>query len=163
MYNGRAHRCVKSDPVAKEPEANASVARSGCDALGSSRHVVGRTATATSENMDVTGRRDGQPIQSSDGGGESRPVTSGTGPTLRLSRQPEASIAGVASSPSEAITEMEKCDYWNGRKSLSEPETRRPFRRPLAKDRAKTLSAMRPWDAEGISRSTWYRWRKAGK
>ena len=34
--------------------------------------------------------------------------------------------------------------------------------RPLAKDRARTLTAVRPWDAEGMSRSTWYR-RRAEK
>jgi N6-adenosine-specific RNA methylase IME4 len=39
---------------AKEPEANATDARSGDGATGSSRHVAGRTATTTSENLDVT-------------------------------------------------------------------------------------------------------------
>jgi hypothetical protein len=29
--------------------------------------------------------------------------------------------------------------------------------RPLAKDAHKTLSATKPWEAEGISRRTWYR------
>jgi hypothetical protein len=29
--------------------------------------------------------------------------------------------------------------------------------RPLAKDKEKALSALRPWIAEGMSRATWYR------
>ncbi len=40
-------------------------------------------------------------------------------------------------------------------------EAPRPFRRPLEKDRGNTISAMRPWEAEGVSRATWYRWQKA--
>jgi len=33
----------------------------------------------------------------------------------------------------------------------------RAFRKPLAKDAHKTLMATKPWEAEGISRRTWYR------
>ena len=33
----------------------------------------------------------------------------------------------------------------------------RAFRKPLAKDSDKTLMATKPWDAEGMSRRTWYR------
>jgi hypothetical protein len=33
----------------------------------------------------------------------------------------------------------------------------REFRRPLAKDAAKTISRQKPWEAEGISRASWYR------
>lgn len=32
-----------------------------------------------------------------------------------------------------------------------------PFRKPLAKDIGKTLTATKPWLAEGMSRATWYR------
>lgn len=32
--------------------------------------------------------------------------------------------------------------------------------RPRAKDADKTLSATKPWEAEGISRRTWYRERR---
>ncbi|MEN6535689.1 MAG: MT-A70 family methyltransferase [Bryobacteraceae bacterium] len=52
----------QSESQAKEPEANVVEAQSGFDAMGSSRHVAGRTATTTSENLDVTGRRDAHPI-----------------------------------------------------------------------------------------------------
>jgi hypothetical protein len=31
------------------------------------------------------------------------------------------------------------------------------FRKPLAKDADKTLMATKPWEAEGMSRRTWYR------
>jgi len=34
--------------------------------------------------------------------------------------------------------------------------------RPLAKDAHKTLSKTKPWEAEGMSKATWYR-RKKGK
>jgi hypothetical protein len=50
--------------------------------------------------------------------------------------------AGVASSPSDA---------------------KREFRRPLAKDRDKTLSATKPWEADGMSRASWYRRQKESK
>ena len=33
----------------------------------------------------------------------------------------------------------------------------RAFRKPLAKDADKTLMATKPWEAEGMSRRTWYR------
>lgn len=33
------------------------------------------------------------------------------------------------------------------------------FGRPLAKDAHKTLAATKPWEAEGVSRRTWYRQR----
>lgn len=45
---------TRQESQAKEPEADAIEARSGFDAMGSSRHVAGRTATTTSENLDVT-------------------------------------------------------------------------------------------------------------
>lgn len=35
--------------------------------------------------------------------------------------------------------------------------------RPLAKDKHKTLAALRPWEKEGMSRRTWYRRRREGK
>jgi len=34
---------------------------------------------------------------------------------------------------------------------------RRSLGRPLDKDRGKTLTARKPWEAEGMSRRTWYR------
>lgn len=36
-------------------------------------------------------------------------------------------------------------------------EPKRKVGRPLKKDKAKTLVATRPWEAEGLSRTTWYR------
>lgn len=33
----------------------------------------------------------------------------------------------------------------------------RPFKKPLAKDAHKTLMATKPWEADGLSRRTWYR------
>jgi hypothetical protein len=36
----------------------------------------------------------------------------------------------------------------------------REFKKPLAKDAHKTLMATKPWEAEGISRRTWYRERR---
>lgn len=36
----------------------------------------------------------------------------------------------------------------------------RAFRKPLAKDADKTLMATKPWEAEGMSRRTWYRRRE---
>jgi hypothetical protein len=36
-------------------------------------------------------------------------------------------------------------------------QPKREFRRPLAKDRDKTLSVTKPWEAEGMSRASWYR------
>lgn len=42
-----------------------------------------------------------------------------------------------------------------------EEEPKPKFRRPLAKDRHKTISAQKPWEKEGISRRTWYRWKRA--
>lgn len=36
----------------------------------------------------------------------------------------------------------------------------REFKRPLAKDSHKTLTATKPWEAEGMSRATWYRRQK---
>jgi hypothetical protein len=39
--------------------------------------------------------------------------------------------------------------------------TQREFRRPLAKDRHKTVTANRPWEAEGMSRASWYRRQRA--
>ena len=39
-------------------------------------------------------------------------------------------------------------------------DTKREFRRPLAKDRDKTLSAIKPWETEGMSRASWYRRKK---
>jgi hypothetical protein len=35
--------------------------------------------------------------------------------------------------------------------------------RPLAKDADKTLMATKPWEAEGMSRRTWYRRQKKAK
>lgn len=40
---------------------------------------------------------------------------------------------------------------------VPKPDVIREFRRPLAKNREQTLTATRPWEAEGISRRTWYR------
>lgn len=40
------------------------------------------------------------------------------------------------------------------------PETKRLFRRPLASEREQTLSYQKPWEAEGMSRRTWYRRRR---
>ena len=39
----------------------------------------------------------------------------------------------------------------------------RPFQRPLAKDRHKTLSHQKPWVKEGMSRASWYRRRAEQK
>lgn len=39
-------------------------------------------------------------------------------------------------------------------------EAKLAFRKPLAKDAAKTLAATKPWEAEGLSRRTWYRRQK---
>jgi hypothetical protein len=35
--------------------------------------------------------------------------------------------------------------------------SRRPFRKPLAKDAAATISRQKPWEKETMSRATWYR------
>ena len=35
--------------------------------------------------------------------------------------------------------------------------SRRPFRRPLDKDRGASLAQTRPWQREGMSRATWFR------
>lgn len=45
---------MKHQSQAKEPEADVTDLRCGDGAMGSSRHVAGRTATTTSENLDVT-------------------------------------------------------------------------------------------------------------
>lgn len=37
----------------------------------------------------------------------------------------------------------------------------REFKKSLAKDAHKTLMATKPWEAEGMSRRTWYRRRQA--
>lgn len=42
-------------------------------------------------------------------------------------------------------------------------DTKREFRKPLAKDADKTLTATKPWKAEGISRASWYRRQKERK
>jgi hypothetical protein len=47
-------RVAVNNPVAKEPKADVTDLRCGAGAMGSSRHVAGRTATTTSENLDVT-------------------------------------------------------------------------------------------------------------
>jgi hypothetical protein len=39
----------------------------------------------------------------------------------------------------------------------------REFKRPLAKDADKTISRQAPWKAEGMSRASWYRRKKAAK
>lgn len=36
-------------------------------------------------------------------------------------------------------------------------ESKRPFKRPLAKDADKTISRQQPWIKEGMSRASWYR------
>lgn len=37
------------------------------------------------------------------------------------------------------------------------PRKSKPKGRPLEKDRSKSLEATRPWEAEGMSRATWFR------
>lgn len=37
------------------------------------------------------------------------------------------------------------------------PREQRRKGRPLDKDRDKTLTALKPWEAEGMSRATWFR------
>lgn len=41
--------------------------------------------------------------------------------------------------------------------------SKREFRKPLAKDAAKTLAATKPWELQGMSRRTWYRRQKEDK
>jgi hypothetical protein len=50
---------LERNPVAKEPEANVTEARCGFGAMGSSRRGMSRFMPTTSENLDVTARRDG--------------------------------------------------------------------------------------------------------
>ncbi len=38
--------------------------------------------------------------------------------------------------------------------------SKREFRKPLAKDAHKTLTATKPWESEGVSRASWYRRQK---
>jgi hypothetical protein len=60
-----------------------------------------------------------------------------TGPRPRSTAKP-VEVAGIKASPRE-------------------------FKKPLAKDADKSLSRTKPWEAEGMSRRTWYRRRKAEK
>ncbi len=41
--------------------------------------------------------------------------------------------------------------------------SKREFRKPLAKDSDKTLTATKPWKTEGMSRASWYRRQKEAK
>ena len=75
-------------------------------------------------------------VKSSRGGGESRPAS---GPNRLAPEVQKAAViapvsAGVASGPREAKRG-----------------------RPLDVDKAKTLTAIKPWVAAGMSRRTWYR------
>lgn len=157
VYDGRAHRCVKSSDGGGEKRC--AQTRDGKPKLSG-----GLVPTPAVHSPLGAG------VASSPSEANSSPRDTGN-PQL-----PESN-----SGPSEALSEMEKCDYWNGRKSLSEPDQGparaeaggtssaglaegqhlggppRPFRRPLAKDRGNTISAMRPWEVERISRATWYR------
>ena len=80
------------------------------------------------------------PAKSSDGRAESRSAEKKTG--YLQDRRPVVISpgAGVAPGPSE---------------------TKRG--RPLARDRDKTLAALKPWEAEGMSRRTWYRRQREGR
>jgi len=76
---------------------------------------------------------------------ETDPATGGTAREASIARQTE---------------EIDKPQ--SGKEHRPNPrEAKLPFRRPLASERNKTLTAQKPWEAEGMSRRTWYR-RKAG-
>lgn len=76
--------------------------------------------------------------KSSRGGGESRPAA----------QDRQLRVPVVAGLPPEAVV------------ARGPREAKSAFRKPLAKDAHKTLMATKPWEAEGLSRRTWYRRKK---
>ena len=185
MYDGRAHRCVKSESDAT-PAGAVMAARSG-----------------------ATGRRDGQPIPPVPGSLapiacetslEGNPSIGGvfdrTSGRSEKPAQPESraapqtwqyvdDLAAGETAPNSGPARAEAggditciaegqhlggppdhsgpLQAWWPQEPVPDAPPPRPFRRPLAKDRGNTISAQRPWEAEGVSRATWYRWQKENK
>jgi hypothetical protein len=96
------------------------------------------------------------PALKSRGGGESRPATvkkEGVSyPEAQANRLPSAKPIPVkgeeAPSGPRVGSRIETAGVASGP---------REFKRPLAKDAAKTISRQQPWIKEGMSRASWYR------
>lgn len=128
--------------------------------------------------------------KSSDGGGESRPAARGSDAVQPLQRPgagaSSSRTAGVAPGPSEAkrglrissrpksrtdapigdgvaLTNMEHPAGLIDAMADAIRSGKLKLGRPLARDRDKTLAALKPWEAEGMSRRTWYRRQKEQK